>query len=396
MEEIVSSYKADGATLHSKGELNMKTQIRGKAAISFMVLSLMIILAVSGPASYSKDGDLNLTYIGEAVGPNEKLTYFLQGPEDGEVVVLLPGMGRGASEFRELAAALNEVGYRTVAIQPRGIGRSGPILTDPSYDQFAEDIEIVLKDMPGEIAGGKVHVLGYEFGNRIARMFAVKYPERTRSLLLLACGGQEVSSSDSDTNTSKTTQSDNAEPKSSSAPTQKASDDKDLTDTPSAITETIDSFFQDLAVQTAESDPQHIDLSGMIGVFAFWFTSSEREPYVKKAFFAPTSQVPFSWITGWYRDTGWMQAALDLDHSSSSADWVSGGNAPMLILNGDNDKAAPVSNAEYMKKTYPDRVTMAVVQNAGHAMLAEQPEFIIDQVISYLEQHQIVSKKNTQ
>ena len=102
------------------------------------------------------------------------------------------------------------------------------------------------------------------------------------------------------------------------------------------------------------------------------------------------SQVPYYWITGWYRDTGWMQEGMDVDHSSTSADWVSGGNAPMLILNGEYDVAAPVENATYMKKTYPDRVTLVVVPDAGHAMLAEQPAFIIEHVISYLGQHPIV------
>ncbi len=101
------------------------------------------------------------------------------------------------------------------------------------------------------------------------------------------------------------------------------------------------------------------------------------------------SKVPYDWITGWYRDTGWMQQAMDQDHSSTSADWVGGGSVPMLILNGQYDVAAPVENGTYMKKTYPDRVTLAVVPDAGHAMLAEQPAFIIDQTISYLGRHPI-------
>ena len=85
-----------------------------------------------------------------------------------------------------------------------------------------------------------------------------------------------------------------------------------------------------------------------------------------------------------------MQERMDVEHSSPSADWVSGGSAPMLILQGEYDVAAPVENGTYMKETYPDRVTMAVVPDAGHAMLAEQPAFIIEHVISYLGQHPIV------
>jgi len=384
-----------------KENIDMKTQIRGIAGISCMVLSILVMLAVSGCTSYSNVEVLNLTYIGEAIGPDVSLTYFLQGPEQGETVVLLPGLGRGASEFRELAAALNKAGYRTVAIQPRGIGRSGPILTEPTYEQFADDVAFVLKDIPGEIVGGKAHVLGYEFGNRIARMYAVKYPEHVQSLILLSCGGQNVSDSSSQTNASKTTQSSPDAPKSvpgeqSPAPsTKNASSDKNSVLSPSAVTENINCFFTDLAEQTKGTDPQHITLSGMIAAFVYWLPPSERKPYVKKAFFAPMSQVPYYWITGWYRDTGWMQAGMDVDHSSTSADWVSGGNAPMLILSGEYDVAAPLENATYMKKTYPDRVTLIKVPDAGHAMLAEQPEFIAEHMISYLTQHPIVLRKNT-
>lgn len=374
----------------------MKNQFRRRVGTSCKVLATVVFFAASACATYSKAPDLNLTYIGEATGPDVSLTYFLQGPAHGETVVLLPGMGRGACEFRELAAALNSAGYRTVAIQPRGIGRSGPILTDPTYDRFADDVALVMSDIPGGISGGKMHVLGYEFGNRVARMFAVKYPERVRSLVLLACGGQQVSPSPSQTKAAKTTQSDPGAPKSAqrgqspSTSTKKAPSAQALAAHPSAITENIDRYFRDLAAQTKETDPQDVTLSGMIAAFAFWLTPSEREHYVKHAFFAPMSQVPYYWITGWYRDTGWMQQGMDRKHSSSSTDWVSGGSVPMLILNGQYDVAAPVENAKYMKKTYPDRVTLFEVPDAGHAMLAEQPAFISDHVISYLGQHPII------
>ena len=67
----------------------------------------------------------------------------------------------------------------------------------------------------------------------------------------------------------------------------------------------------------------------------------------------------------------------------------------MLILNGEYDVAAPLENATYMKKTYPDRVTLSKVPNAGHAMLTEQPEFIAEHMISYLSQHPVVLRKIT-
>lgn len=365
--------------------------ILGKTSIYSMLLSLLLFISIPSCDNNSSMADLNLTYIGKAIGMDVSITYYMQGPDQGEVIVLLPGMGRGADEFRELAAALNKAGYRTVAIQPRGIGRSGPILTSPSYDQFAEDVALVLKDIPGGIYGGRAHILGYEFGNRIARMYAVKYPEHVKSIILLACGGQNVSDSSTLTTVSNASQNNSDTSNSESESQNTDSLTKKLTSlSPSAITENIDDFFLDLAEKTSKNDPQHVTISGMIAAFAYWLSPTEREPYVKKAFFAPMSEVPYYWITGWYRDTGWMQEAMDVDHSSTSAEWVGGGNAPMLILNGEYDVAAPVANATYMKKTYPDRVTVFKVPNAGHAMLAEQPEFITDHIISYLKKYPVI------
>jgi len=56
----------------------MKTQIRGRAGTSYMVLSTLVLFAVSACATYNNVADLNLTYIGEAIGPDVSLTYFLR------------------------------------------------------------------------------------------------------------------------------------------------------------------------------------------------------------------------------------------------------------------------------------------------------------------------------
>jgi pimeloyl-ACP methyl ester carboxylesterase len=373
----------------------MKRFYQRKIINPMIVLSITVLFVLTACSSRNNHSDLQLTYIGEATDSMSNITYFLQGPEQGEVVVLLPGMGRGACEFRELASDLNQAGYRTVAIQPRGIGRSGPILTNPSYDRFAADIALVLEDIPGGITGGKAHVLGYEFGNRIARMFAVKYPDHVQSLILLACGGQQVSS-DSSSGIESHAITSNTKPQKFVMKLQnhgvssgKYPNIKTFIAHPSIFTDQIDVFFLGLVANTKTTDTTAIVLSGMTGAFAFWLTPSQREPFIKHAFFAPMSQVPYYWITGWYRDTGWMQEQMDVDHVSPTADWVGGGNAPMLVLQGQYDVAAPVSNGTYMKETYPDRVTMAVVPDAGHAMLAEQTEFIFDQMLKWFKLHPI-------
>lgn len=393
--------------LHDFTKRRWKLPIRTSALGS--VIGTVVVLALLGcqdtqdaPSddiaacvSCSTMADLNLTYIGEAIGPNETLTYYMQGPAHGETVVLIPGMGRGVSDYRDLSAALNNVGYRTVAIQPRGIDRSGPIVTDPTYDQFADDVALVLSDIPGGIPGGRVHVIGYEYGNRIARMYAVRYPESVSSLVLLACGGHAISTTSSPTDGTDTTQS-GAGATGSVSRGQMHGSSTEMVSSPAApavipldVTAKIDSFFFAYTQDAVETDSQDVTLSGFIATFAYWLPPYAREPYVKQAFFASMSQVPNYWITGWYRDSAWMQIRTDHEYASSE-DWVGGGNAPMLILQGEYDVAAPVENATSMKEAYPERVTLFVVPDAGHAMLAEQPEFIAEHVISYLDQHPIV------
>lgn len=113
--------------------------------------------------------------------------YFVSG--SGETVVLLPGFCRSVSDYNELVASLNGVGYRTVGIQPRGVGQStSPVFPRASIHDLATDVAHVVEDL-NQSAGGKVHVVGRAFGARIARVLAADYPQLVQSAILLAGGG---------------------------------------------------------------------------------------------------------------------------------------------------------------------------------------------------------------
>jgi pimeloyl-ACP methyl ester carboxylesterase len=56
----------------------------------------------------------------------------------------------------------------------------------------------------------------------------------------------------------------------------------------------------------------------------------------------------------------------------------------MYIIQAAQDLLAAPANAEVLRSAYPDRVEVAFLQNAGHAMLPEQPERLAELILSRL------------
>lgn len=103
----------------------------------------------------------------------------------GPAVVMLPSLGRGATDFDDLALRLARHGYLAVAPEPRGIGGSTGELEGLTMFDLAADVAAVIRSL--DI--GPATVVGHAFGNRVARMTATEHPELVESVVLLACGG---------------------------------------------------------------------------------------------------------------------------------------------------------------------------------------------------------------
>jgi pimeloyl-ACP methyl ester carboxylesterase len=100
----------------------------------------------------------------------------------GNVIVLLPSLGRGAGDFDIVAERLAATGYRVLRPQPRGIGQSRGPLTGIDLHDYAADIAAVIEHENR----GAAFVVGHAFGNRVARMLASDRPELVRAVALLA------------------------------------------------------------------------------------------------------------------------------------------------------------------------------------------------------------------
>ena len=108
------------------------------------------------------------------------LEVLVQG--EGRPIVLLPSLGRGASDFDAIAAKLAAAGFRVLRPQPRGIGASTGPWDGVKLEDLAADIAAVIESN----AGGPAFVVGHAFGNRVARTLATLRPELVRAVALVA------------------------------------------------------------------------------------------------------------------------------------------------------------------------------------------------------------------
>ena len=155
-----------------------------------IAVTVLVALTVGGLYAALRDNPARAA-VGErrvAASDETRIHYFVSGPVSGPAVALLPSFARSASDFNELVKALNQAGYRTLAMQPRGVDGSELPSLQTSLHTYAADLAAVIE--AAGIHDGTV-VIGHAYGNRVARTFASDFPGRTRALILLAAGGSE-------------------------------------------------------------------------------------------------------------------------------------------------------------------------------------------------------------
>ncbi len=255
------------------------------------------------------------------ISGDEARGYYVSG--SGPSIVLLASAGRAASDFNELVVTLNESGYRTIAIDPPGIGDSTLMEKEgmTGHDLARGVHEIVEKEVA---AGEKIVVLGHAFGNRIARTYAADYPDRVSATILAAAGGK-------------------------------------------------------VAIDPKAADALR---SSFLTFMPDWW----RRPKIHYAFFSGDNAVPDYWMGGWSTGTAQLQGYTT--RRTPSEDFWGGGVAPMLVIQAMDDTIAPPEHtAVLLREEFGDRVTVAEIENAGHALFPEQPEKISAAMLAFLAIH---------
>lgn len=104
-----------------------------------------------------------------------------QGQPNGKTVVLLHGMNWYAEYWAETMERLTAAGYRVVAPDQVGFGRSSkPIMPYSLHDHMANTRAIL-----DELDIDRAVILGHSMGGAMATRFAFSYPEITEKLVLV-------------------------------------------------------------------------------------------------------------------------------------------------------------------------------------------------------------------
>ena len=101
----------------------------------------------------------------------------------GPIIVLLHGFLDQGAAWQPVAKQLSAAGYRVIAPDARGHGRSGHVSLGGNYHfpDYLSDLDSIGR----QLQWGTFHLVGHSMGGTIACMYAATRPEALRSLVLI-------------------------------------------------------------------------------------------------------------------------------------------------------------------------------------------------------------------
>ncbi|MDK1376666.1 MULTISPECIES: alpha/beta hydrolase [unclassified Sinorhizobium] len=133
--------------------------------------------------------DLNPPRFSHFVHEGMEIAFFDEGDPSGDPVLLIHGFASSANVnwvYPGWLKALGDAGYRVIALDNRGHGKSSKPY-DPSLyhpQRMAGDAAALL----AHLGIGAAHVMGYSMGARISAFLALAHPDRVRSLVFGGLG----------------------------------------------------------------------------------------------------------------------------------------------------------------------------------------------------------------
>jgi pimeloyl-ACP methyl ester carboxylesterase len=111
-------------------------------------------------------------------------------------------------------------------------------------------------------------------------------------------------------------------------------------------------------------------------------SDEQRLAALRFAFFAPGND-PTVWLKGWHPEIRDSQRAAAA--AVKQSEWWSAGKAPLLDLQAASDPFKPESKRNEMKDEFGPRVTVAVIPNASHALIPEQPKAVVEALVQWIK-----------
>lgn len=109
-----------------------------------------------------------------------KIYFELYGPENGEVIVLSNGIMMSTAAWGYQTPVLARH-MRVLLYDCRGMWRSEHPAGPYSMEQHADDLAALLDGLHIDQA----HIAGISYGSEVSMVFALRYPEKTRSLIVM-------------------------------------------------------------------------------------------------------------------------------------------------------------------------------------------------------------------
>jgi pimeloyl-ACP methyl ester carboxylesterase len=107
---------------------------------------------------------------------------------------------------------------------------------------------------------------------------------------------------------------------------------------------------------------------------------AERLKYLRYAFFAPGHDATV-WLAGWHPEASKSQGLAA--RATKQAEWWSAGVVPLLDLQAELDPFKPREKSTELRDELGNRVTIATIANASHALMPEQPAAVVEAIVTW-------------
>jgi len=108
---------------------------------------------------------------------------------------------------------------------------------------------------------------------------------------------------------------------------------------------------------------------------------AERLKYLQFAFFAPGHDAS-AWLAGFHPEVNASQRAAGL--ATPQEAWWGAGRAPLLDLQAEHDAFRPRATANDLREEFGERVSVATIADAGHALVPEQPQAVVAALLGWM------------